>query len=120
MNYEDIKKLIEDMGNSKIDSLDIEFPEGMKISMKKNETKEKLTKKEEVSQINISTKAQIEEKTTSNCDENLKIVTSPMVGTFYESSSPKEAAFVKIGDKVKEGDILCIVEDRKIRNIITC
>ena len=51
MNYEDIKKLIEDMGNSKIDSLDIEFPEGMKISMKKNETKEKLTKKEEVSQI---------------------------------------------------------------------
>ena len=38
MNYEDIKKLIDDMGNSKIDALDIEFPEGIKISMKKNTT----------------------------------------------------------------------------------
>ena len=34
MNYEDIKKLMDDMGNSKINSLDIEFPDGIKISMK--------------------------------------------------------------------------------------
>ena len=36
MNYEDIKKLIDDMGNSKIDELNIEFPDGIKISMKKD------------------------------------------------------------------------------------
>ena len=35
MEYEEIKKLMEDMGESKIDSLEIEFPEGTKISMKK-------------------------------------------------------------------------------------
>ena len=35
MDYEEIKKLIDDMGNAKIDELEIEFPEGMKISMKK-------------------------------------------------------------------------------------
>ena len=40
MNYEEIKKLIDDMGNAKIDELEIEFPEGMKISMKKNTEKE--------------------------------------------------------------------------------
>ena len=36
MNYDDIKKLIDDMGNSKIDELKIEFPDGIKISMKKD------------------------------------------------------------------------------------
>ena len=36
MNYEDIKKLIDDMGSSKIDELKIEFPDGVKISMKKD------------------------------------------------------------------------------------
>ena len=39
MDYEEIKKLIDDMGNAKIDELEIEFPEGMKISMKKNTEK---------------------------------------------------------------------------------
>ena len=38
MNYDDIKKLIDDMGNSKIDELSIEFPDGIKISMKKDKT----------------------------------------------------------------------------------
>ena len=36
MNYEEIKRLIDDMGEAKIDELSIEFPEGIKISMKKN------------------------------------------------------------------------------------
>ena len=40
MDYEEIKKLIDDMGNAKIDELEIEFPEGIKISMKKNAEKE--------------------------------------------------------------------------------
>ena len=44
MNYEEIKKLIDDMGNAKIDELEIEFPEGMKISMKKNAEKEIILK----------------------------------------------------------------------------
>lgn len=39
MDYKDIKKLIDDMGNSNLDSLEIEFPEGIKISMTKNTRK---------------------------------------------------------------------------------
>ena len=38
MNYEDIKKILDEMGNSKIDSLDIEYPDGKKLSMKKMRT----------------------------------------------------------------------------------
>ena len=45
-------------------------------------------------------------------------VKSPMVGTFYRSSSPGAAPFVQIGSMVKEGDTLCIVEAMKILNEI--
>ena len=43
LDYKDIKKLIDDMGNSNLDSLEIEFPEGIKISMTKNTKKEDVT-----------------------------------------------------------------------------
>jgi acetyl-CoA carboxylase biotin carboxyl carrier protein len=46
-------------------------------------------------------------------------VDSPLVGTFYESASPSEPPFVKIGSRVKKGDVLCIVEAMKIMNEIT-
>ena len=43
---------------------------------------------------------------------------SPMVGTFYRSASPGAKSFVEIGDAVKEGDTLCIIEAMKILNEI--
>ena len=46
------------------------------------------------------------------------VVKSPMVGTFYRSSSPGAAPFVQVGDTVKEGDTLCIIEAMKILNEI--
>ena len=48
----------------------------------------------------------------------LHIVKSPIVGTFYESSSPGAAAFVKIGDEIENGQVLCIVEAMKLMNEI--
>jgi acetyl-CoA carboxylase biotin carboxyl carrier protein len=45
-------------------------------------------------------------------------VKSPMVGTFYRSSSPGAAPFIQIGSAVKEGDTLCIIEAMKILNEI--
>ncbi|MDX1796296.1 MAG: acetyl-CoA carboxylase biotin carboxyl carrier protein [Hydrogenovibrio sp.] len=45
-------------------------------------------------------------------------VTSPMVGSFYSAPSPDAAPFVKVGDKVSEGDTLCIIEAMKIMNPI--
>lgn len=47
-------------------------------------------------------------------------IKSPFVGTFYASASPEEPAFVKVGDKVKKGQILCILEAMKIMNEIEC
>jgi acetyl-CoA carboxylase biotin carboxyl carrier protein len=51
-------------------------------------------------------------------DAGLHIVKSPIVGTFYESPSPGAAAFVKIGDQVENGQVLCIVEAMKLMNEI--
>ena len=46
------------------------------------------------------------------------LVKAPIVGTFYQSSNPDKPAIVKVGDKVKEGDLLCIIEAMKIMNEI--
>ena len=46
------------------------------------------------------------------------VVKSPMVGTFYRSSSPGAPAFVEVGSQVKEGDTICIIEAMKILNEI--
>jgi len=46
------------------------------------------------------------------------VVKSPMVGTFYRSASPGTKAFVEIGDQIKEGETVCIVEAMKILNEI--
>ncbi|HEX4067500.1 MAG TPA: acetyl-CoA carboxylase biotin carboxyl carrier protein [Acidobacteriaceae bacterium] len=48
----------------------------------------------------------------------LHVVKSPIVGTFYESPSPGSPAFVKIGDQVEVGQVLCIVEAMKLMNEI--
>ena len=51
-------------------------------------------------------------------DTSLHVVKSPIVGTFYESPSPGSAPFVKIGDQVEAGQVLCIVEAMKLMNEI--
>jgi len=49
---------------------------------------------------------------------NGHVVRSPMVGTFYRAASPTSAPFVEVGQSVKKGDILCIVEAMKMMNHI--
>jgi acetyl-CoA carboxylase biotin carboxyl carrier protein len=51
-------------------------------------------------------------------DANLHIVKSPIVGTFYEAPSPGTPPFVKVGDTVEAGQILCIIEAMKLMNEI--
>jgi acetyl-CoA carboxylase biotin carboxyl carrier protein len=50
--------------------------------------------------------------------EDLHIVKSPIVGTFYEAPSPGAPPFVKVGDTVEVGQVLCIVEAMKLLNEI--
>jgi acetyl-CoA carboxylase biotin carboxyl carrier protein len=52
--------------------------------------------------------------------EDLHIVRSPIVGTFYEAPSPGAPPFVKVGDTLEVGQVLCIVEAMKLMNEIEC
>ncbi len=49
---------------------------------------------------------------------NTITIKSPMIGTFYRSSSPDKPAFVNVGDEIKPGDVICIVEAMKLFNEI--
>lgn len=53
-------------------------------------------------------------------DENIEIVSSPMVGTFYRAPSPDAPAFIQIGDLVKKGQPVCLIEAMKLMNDVEC
>lgn len=110
MEYEQIKKIIEDMSNSKLSSIDIEFPEGTKISMKKDVN---------VQNVIIENKEPAQTENVEPKEETKgKIVTSPMVGTFYLKAVPNAEAYVEKGSLVKKGTVLCIIEAMKLMNEI--
>ncbi len=118
MEYEKIKQLMEDFGNSKLNSIELDFPDGTKINMKKDDVK-KVT--------NVSNDKVIEEdfeqiEINENSDKNDaydgNILKSPMVGTFYAKPNPNSAPYVEVGKKVKKGDIVCIIEAMKLMNEI--
>src|SRR5262249_61617976 len=51
-------------------------------------------------------------------DPNMVLVKSPIVGTFYESASPGAPPFVRVGERVQPGKVLCIIESMKLMNEI--
>ncbi|MBR2588400.1 MAG: acetyl-CoA carboxylase biotin carboxyl carrier protein [Bacilli bacterium] len=136
MEYDNIKKLIDDMGNSQLTSLEIDFPSGMKIRMRKDnlEIHEKVatTKDVLVSENNedfvvenncikpleSAEKTELEPTIENAHEEEYKYIKSPMVGTFYSKPSPNEKGFVEVGQRVKKGDTTCIIEAMKLMNEI--
>lgn len=123
MEYHEIKKLMDDMGDSKLTELEIEFPDGTKISLKKEDGKKLAAPAPAVvPQVQppmniIQAQAPVEVKNEPAKVEG-NVVKSPMVGTFYSKSSPTAECFVKVGSKVKKGDTLCIIEAMKLMNEI--
>ena len=129
MEYDKIKQLMEDMGNSKLTSIDIDFADGTKIKMTKqnnqtienncvieenNNKQEKIENLQGIVEENSRQKTDYSEKTK----EKNNIVKSPMVGTFYLKPSPTSNAYVEVGKEVKKGEVLCIVEAMKLMNEI--
>lgn len=129
MDYENIKKLITDMGNSKLSSLQIDFPDGTKINMIKESENTKPsntealgteknaeTKSSTVCVSNDSNTVASENHTEEN--DNYRYIKSPMVGTFYSKPAPNEKEFIGVGDEIKKGTTTCIIEAMKLMNEI--
>lgn len=132
MNFKEVKELIELINSSQLAYFEIETDDGyikMDKSLSRNivseeKDKEVVTKELPSSQgdmnnsisVNVATdgsEIKVEEK-----DEDLKVIKSPMVGTFYSASSPDSKAFVSEGNEVSKGDVLCIIEAMKLMNEI--
>lgn len=123
MEYEKIKQLIDDMGNSKLTEINMDFPDGTKISMKKELKKETIvvnqTDAKLVENSNLKVENVKEESTKTEIKEaEGNVVKSPMVGTFYIKPSPTSEPYIEIGKEVKQGDTLCIIEAMKLMNEI--
>lgn len=132
VDIKDIKDLILTIDKTKIDKVDIENG-NFKISISKNSevSEAKNTKvysqshviKDEIQDIEdknevIEVKDLNVEDDERALSEDMYIIKSPIVGTFYGASSPDAEPFVKVGSKVNEGQTLCIIEAMKIMNEI--
>lgn len=123
MDYKAIQELIKTLSESNVTTLEIES-DGVRIKMCKDGKTENINEVKSTRQDEkVENTRNIVEKVVSNeiavDDKEIEIVKSPIVGTFYEASSPGEEPFVKIGSKVKVGDTLCIIEAMKLMNEIT-
>ncbi len=112
MQYDEIKRIIDDVGNSNIDDISLEFPDGLKINIKKNSKQSGIAENQM-----ITTNAPVT-KVENKIEENYRIITSPVVGTFYSKPSSSANPYVKVGQMVKKGDVLCVIEAMKLMNEI--
>ena len=136
MNLSDIQELIKFVAKSGATEVDLEF-EGVKISIKSPPKKRRGQPDEPIAIvqqtptqatptarpvetiITPATSAQNAPKPETTTGESKHItVKAPMIGTFYRSSSPETPPFVNIGDTIKEGETLCIIEAMKLFNEI--
>lgn len=112
MEYEQLIKLIKTVSGSFLSSFQMEN-DGVKISMKKNMITSENVQKMPMPAAADGQMIGEEEKIPEG-----NMVKAPLVGTFYTSSAPGEQCFVKVGDTVKKGQVLGIIEAMKLMNEI--
>ncbi|MCI1944640.1 acetyl-CoA carboxylase biotin carboxyl carrier protein [Clostridium luticellarii] len=121
MDFKAIENIIKIMDDSKLGYLEINW-QGISIVMKKEGEKQGTVLKKEDCKGADDTPNELgppkKEKISQLEKDNIKEVTSPIVGTFYSSPGPEKPAFVNVGSKVKKGDTLCVIEAMKLMNEI--
>ena len=125
MNLKELKELIEMLKDTDISELEIERS-GVKVRLRKggDVTFHPAMPRMEyppatfVAPAIVETPAPAADKPVEQARTNQVKVTSPIVGTFYRSSSPDKPAYVEVGDIVKKGQVLCIIEAMKLMNEI--
>jgi acetyl-CoA carboxylase biotin carboxyl carrier protein len=126
MDLKDIQELIKFVAKSGATEVDLEI-DNIKISIK-SPAKKKRGEVDEITTIIQQAPAQVvaapvvpaASTPAPAADENANYITikASMIGTFYRSSSPETPTFVNVGDTIKEGDTLCIIEAMKLFNEI--
>jgi len=115
MDIKDIKKILEAFDKSKANILEFENEE-FRIYLDKSVTTNIAPQSAPQPQSQPQEKIVQQVEAKVECDVEGELITSPMVGTFYQAPSPDSPPYVRVGDKVKKGQTLCIIEAMKIMN----
>ena len=128
MEYKEILELIKEMNRSDLTKLEIE-EESFRLCLEKEAAKPAAELPARLPAGEANTSAPVsavqEPVITGNAPADFQLeevagnkVLSPMVGTFYAAASSEKPPFVKVGDRVKKGQTLCIIEAMKLMNEI--
>ena len=113
-----LKEIIYILENSDVNEIEATFW-GKKFRVVKNSPNVPLTNPDKIT--NLNSEQYLDSNNIENQapnKENEKSILSPMPGVFYSSQSPEKPPYVKVGDTIKTGQVLCIVESMKIMNEI--
>lgn len=116
-----LKEIIYILENSDVNEIDLNFW-GRKYRVVKSPGVNVVEEKASSKPLNLyqsnQTDANQDNSIDSSVTNNSNEILSPMPGTFYVASSPEADPFVKVGDSIKKGETLCIIEAMKIMNEI--
>lgn len=133
LDFDEIKKLIEMLEKSSLEELDVDYKD-IHLRLKKPSCSQTIISQPSAPVISqpLQTLSPLlsrppqesseakEESKEKSVSASIYEVKSPMVGTFYRAPAPNADPFVKVGDFVKKGQTLCIIEAMKIMNEIEC
>ena len=115
MDIEKINSIVELFKNSGLDEMTLELKD-FKINLKNN--KVEYVAKEFVNVVEKSSPVKVEKVEERVNDIKGEWIKAPFVGTFYAAPSANEAPYVKVGQKINQGDVICILEAMKVMNEI--
>ena len=114
MNIAEVKELLELLEEHSFDEFEYE-DEKERIALRRH-----TAQAAEGVPVQAAPVLKVSEEPAAEEEDEFEFILSPMVGTFYNSPSPDSPTYVKVGDTVKSGDIVCIVEAMKMMNEIEC
>ncbi len=131
MELKEIKELIKLVSESGVSEIEVERGD-FKVSIKKNSEKTTIVHAAPIAHnapvaLPVNTvipsatqfsNEKMEAQVSTQSVSNLITIKSPMIGTFYKTPSPDKPAFINIGDEIKPGKVLCIIEAMKLFNEI--
>ena len=118
MDIKEVERLIEIFEASSLSELSLELGNG-RLSMKKGGAVQGAVQSMASEVSGDKSAESAEEKTAGTKQGDKKVIKAPFVGTFYRALGPAEKPFVEVGQQVKKGDVVGIVEAMKLMNEIT-
>ncbi|MCB1181180.1 MAG: acetyl-CoA carboxylase biotin carboxyl carrier protein [Chlamydiia bacterium] len=115
MDLKQIEKLMAAMGRNEIKRVVLK-KEGFELELEKEVSTNVPMSSSVAADFQLEPSFQQQEIVSNPSIKGGCFITSPMVGTFYTSSSPNDPPYIKVGDKVDSGTLVCIIEAMKVMN----